>query len=322
MVLVIIICITPTVQAQETEESKHGYSFSISPQLGIITGHAEEIVLPTNTKAKYLSQLLWNMKPVFYYGFLLNFSGSEQREKRGYFADISLKQGIPGFSGIHENRDWMSMENNRLTHYSIHSNETRELFFLDLSGGLSFPFNNMVLKAYANVSFMRFSFSGSGGHGTYALEDPSSTGKYYPMSYNPLEVDYSGITVISYTQQWLNFAPGVSLDYFFDDNFFAEISFLITPFVLCADMDEHKTTDTQFRDFMKGGIYIEPGARLSHAINKWVDLSLDFSWRFITGTKGVTYQRRPIGAGNYVSFGQAGAGLSIIKIGLSCLIKL
>jgi len=313
--LVIIFCATQPIQAQES------YAVSFSPLFGMVHGHAEELVYPgENHKAPLLSELLWDMKPVFYYGFSLDLSQVDPRERWGFFADFSLKHGIPGMSGSMEDRDWRSVVNANLTDYSKHDNHSREMFLLDVRGGLSFPFRRlMLLKAYVNVSFMRFRFIGMDGYGIYALESGGEGSGIFDsiIDNSHREEDYSGEKVISYTQEWLTFAPGVSFGYFFHRNFFAELSFLASPLVLCVDLDEHKPPEnTQYQDLMQGGILIEPGLRLSYAASKWLEISWEFSWRHISGTKGVTYSRKPIGTGTWVQAGQAGAGLSIINTAL------
>ena len=302
------------------QEPSGAYALRLSPFFGMMYGQAEEIVYPSGTKAPLLSQLLWDMKPVFYYGLLLEFSQINPREKWGFFSNFSLKQGIPGNSGSMEDRDWQSVENTNLTDYSKHNNYTRELFFLDFSAGLSFPFNRVLLfKTFINISYMRFSFYGKDGYGTYAVK--ISDGHYYPIDENPILVDFSG-KVISYTQEWLTVAPGVSLGCFFHPRFYTELSFMASPLVLCFDLDEHKELNDQYRDEMRGGVLFEPGLMLSYTINKWLAVSWEFSWRKISGTKGLTYKRNPIGTGTYEQKGEAGAGLSIINTNLSLKVRL
>ena len=318
-VLVIILCAARPVQAQENQS----YAVSLSPLFGMVHGHAEELVYPgEETKAPLLSQLLWNMKPVLYYGFSLDLSQINQRERWGYFVNFSMKYGIPGISGIHENRDWQSVQNASLTDFSRHDNHTMEMFLLNARAGLSFPLRRvMLLKVFADVSFMCFSFAGMDGYGIYARK--ISEGYYHPFDDNPVREDFSGKKVISYTQEWLTFSPGVSFGYFFHRNFLAELAFLASPLVLCSDLDEHKRpVDKQFRGYMRGGLLIEPGMKLSFAAAKWLDISCELSWRHISGTKGPAYMKSPIGMGTWGPGGEAGVGLSIVNTSLALKIKL
>jgi len=315
--LVIIFYSAPVAQAQENQ----AYSFSLSPQFGFLYGHAEEIVYPTITKADLLSLLIWDMKPVFYYGLLMDFSSLRPMERWGLFSGLSVKFGISGPSGIMEDRDWMSKENTGLTHFSVHDNIAKEIFLLDFSAGFSFPFYNFLLvKTFVNISYMNFRFYGENGYATYARY--LGSGIYAPIDDDPVEYSFNGLgKVISYSQEWFYAAPGISLGFGYKELILAEISFMITPLVFCDGLDEHKITKTQFRDKMMGGIMLEPGFRFSVAATKWLNISCDISWRYISGTRGLSYNR-PIGTGYYQQEGESGAGLSILNTALSLKVKL
>jgi len=315
-VFVIIFCCAPVARARENKD----YAFSLSPQFGFLYGHIEEIVYPPpDTKAELLSLLLWDMKPVFYYGFLMDLSPARPMERWGFHSGLSMKFGIPGSSGIMEDRDWMSKENVELTHFSSHDNITKEIFLLDFSAGFSFPLRDILfVKTFVNISYMNFRFSGENGHAKYARE--LGNGQYAPIDDDPREYTFSG-KVISYSQEWFFAAPGVSLGIGCENFLFAEISFMITPLVLCAGFDEHKMTQTQFRDNMKGGIMLEPGFRFSVSASEWLDISCDVSWRFASGTRGLSYFRR-MGIGNYIQEGEAGSGLSMLNTALLLKVRL
>ena len=300
------------------------YALSLSPLFGLVYGQAEELVYPVDTKAPLLSELLWDMKPVFYYGLLLDFSQINPRNRWGFFSNVSLKMGIPGPSGKQENRDWQSTENANLTDFSRHDNHTRELFLLDFRCGLSFPVNRFLIKPFFHVSFKRLSFYGTDGYGIYARL--IQRGIYYPIDDDPRLEQFSG-KVISYTQEWIGVAPGVSVTFFWLHNFFTELSFMVSPLVYCSALDEHKEgphmpRGRQFRDYMLGGIWIEPALRLSYAVKDWLTVSWGISWRHISGTKGNSYFREPIGTGTYRRAGQAGAGLSMLTTGLQFKVRL
>ena len=306
---------------------EQSYGISWRPLLGIVYGQVDEIVYPIDTHAPLLSLLTWEMKPVWYYGISMDFSRTKPMEQGGFFALFALQNGISGQSGILENRDWMSSENSNLTHYSMHNNHTRELFFLDIALGLSLPLQDfLLLKTFISASFMRFSFFGTDGQGIYARRsceclpyDTCTHSLYHHINDDPTRVSFEG-NIISYTQEWLYGAPGISLS--FQGGFFAaELSFLASPLIYCVALDEHKEHryrhfSTQFRDFMLGGLVIEPGLKLSFTAFTWLDFSFDVSWRHISGTKGITYQMSPIGTGTYIQGGEAGAGVSFFKISL------
>jgi len=319
-VLVIMIqCVQP---AFTQEKQTASYAVSICPQFGFIYGQAEEIVYPSpEYKAEKLSQLLWDIKPVYYYGMAMDFSRAQPMDKWGFFSNLSLKSGIPGNGGNMEDRDWMSTENAELTHYSIHDNFTDNLLLLDLSAGVSFPIKRILLmKTYLTVTYMHFSFYGQYGYGKYARR--TIDGKYASINDNPIYFSFADWEkVITYTQDWFIIAPGVSLGYYFNTRFYAELAFQISPLVFCDDLDEHLTTYTQYRDYMRGGIFLEPGFHFSWFANKRLELSLEFSWRYINGTWGETYVGS-LYTQSYQQQGEAGAGLSMINTGLCLKIHL
>jgi len=304
-VLVIIFNCAQIAAAQE--EDTKPYTLSPSTSLGLFYGRAEEIVYPSdNQKAEMLSQLLWNMRPVFYNSLALDISRTRPMEKWGFFAAFSLKIGFPGKSGKMEDRDWEPTENDEILCYSSHDNITKELFMGDFSTGISLPLNRfMLLKAGVTLSYMRFAFSGENGQGTYPWGDESFSGK-----------------VISYEQNWFTVAPGLALGFYFF-RFYAELFCNVSPLVYCIAEDHHLYPPKliQYRDYTWGGLYAEPGFHFSFIANKRIELYMDAAARYMSGTKGKTYQK-PIGHGSYEQNGKAGAGLAIINIGLGMKIHL
>ena len=320
---VLVIILNGVSFADETPVAS--YALSSWTSFGTFLGQAEEIVYPPSEyKAEKLSQLLWDILPVFYYGFSLDFSPVQPWEKWGFFATLSLKNGIPGRSGRMEDRDWASIQNAALTHYSVHNNYTNTLFFLDLSAGLSLPFNQLLLKTYLTLSYMYFSFTGQYGHGTYAREiGGENSGIFASIDDNPRRESFSNWEkVINYTQSWLTVTPGVSLGYYFN-RFFAEVFFNISPLITCDDVDEHLTNSKTFKDYMRGGIFLEPGFHFSFIASRQLEFAFDFSWRYIGGTKGASwYNDGMIGTATFRQEGKAGAGLSLFNIGLCMKIRL
>jgi len=177
----------------QEENSERNYAFSLGTQFGFVHGMALEYVYPTDTKGELLSELTWGMKPVFYYGFQFDLSRIDLMSSPGFFASASLKVGIPGDSGVMEDRDWMSTENDDLTHFSHHTNKTREFLWLDAAVGASIPVRSLFyLKPFISGSWMHFSFTGRDGYGEYPSETTS----------------FEGMEVIRYKQDWFLIATG------------------------------------------------------------------------------------------------------------------
>jgi hypothetical protein len=190
------------------------------------------------------------------------------------------------------------------------------MFMLDVCGGFSFPLHRIILlKTFINLSYMHLDFSGIDGYSIYARGNPPNSGKYHPIDDNPRLSDFYG-KVINYTQNWFLIAPGVSLSLSLG-RFSAELSFLISPGIFCYDDDQHLLSNAQYLDYMRGGLLIEPGLNLSFRTNRWIELSLDCSWRYIKWTRGETYSKSLSGTEQYSKIGEAGAGMSMFDTGLS-----
>jgi outer membrane protease len=322
-VLVIIFFGTQALGAQEQPENP--FALSISYQFGFLYGQAEEIVYPSDTVAPLLSQLLWDMKPVWYNGLQLDFARIKPLHKRSFFASFALKYGIPGNSGTMEDRDWLSHENDALTNFSSHDNFIRELFMADASAGIALPlWSRFLLKIHLNYSYMHFRFSGMDGYGIYAQH--LGGGKFAPIDDDPVPKDYRGEKVINYSQKWMILALGFSFNYYANKYFSAGLSFQISPLVFCNGLDEHfynspSWPDKQFNDYLLGGLFLEPGAGLSFSPTPWLTIALDCSWRHIGKTRGKSYNRI-YGTMKYAQEGEAGGGLSILNTGLRLKVRL
>jgi outer membrane protease len=333
---VLVIILQAPAQALEN-------SFSISPRFGLFYGQAEEIVYPPSggypqkSPKDFLSQLLWDMKPVYYYGISLDYSQTNPMEHWGFFSSLSIKTAIPGLSGTMEDRDWASRVNNDLTHYSSHDNFTDHILWVDVSAGLSFPLWSLfLLKVNTAFSYMSFGFSGMNGKAVYARETPQS-GIYYPITDKPNLYTFEG-KVISYSQQWFSFAPGISLEYYFrlpayhkDSGHYRivylkticlELFLQISPLNLCIDLDKHYARSLLYNDYLLGGLFFEPQAAIKFIPNEQIKVSLEASYRSISGTKGKAYVRILGTGADFVNIGEAGAGLSIFDFGLRTTIRL
>jgi outer membrane protease len=319
-VLVIIFLCAPILAAQEKLADSH--ALSLSYQTGIWYGQAEEIVYPPASAysgTELYSQLLWDMRPVWYNGLLLDFGRINPLTQWSVIANFSFKYGFPGKSGTMDDRDWLSAKNDALTNFSSHDNNTKEVIMIDGAAGVAIPIQGMfLLKVFAQASYMRFSFSGMDGYGIYA--EHLGNGAYAPIDDNPTLYTFSG-KVINYTQEWMVAALGHSFTINFYDHFSAGWSVLISPFIACSGFDEHLLTHTQFSDYMQGGLFLEQGAELSFAATQWLTLSVDYSWRYISRTKGSSYNRA-YGTEYHVPGGEAGAGLSVSDASLRVKVRL
>ncbi|MCL2243731.1 MAG: omptin family outer membrane protease [Treponema sp.] len=268
------------------------YDFSFAAQYGFVYGQASELVYKGNINNDLLSELLWDMKPVHYLGVQLDYNSKDLMSSPGFFASTSFKAGLPGDSGIMEDRDWIN--SSFPTHFSSHTNRTDDLFWIDIVLGASFPARQFYIKPFFSGSWMRFSFSGRDGNGIY----PGST------------VSFQGKEVIYYLQDWFLIGTGFSIGTKILSPFSFDLSFQMSPFTFCSATDEHLMTETTYRDLTAWGFYLEPGGNISVNM-KYISFSFNLSYRFIGRTIGPSYRDKD-NSGFFIQEGNAGAGLSLL----------
>jgi outer membrane protease len=320
--LVTIVFLFSAINPAYCNDNNRIYSFTITPLFGFVYGQSHEFVYPTNTMGEFLSELLWDMKPVFYGGLKLDFGRTDIMSRLGFFSSVSFKIGFPGDSGLIENRDWMSVQNADLTHFSSHTNRTNEFFWLDVAVGLSVPVQSFFyLKPFISGSWMYFSFSGRDGYGTYAREKAIGSNTFFPIEQNPIHYSFEGMEVIRYRQDWFLAGIGLSLGKEVLSRFSFDISCQISPFTYCVAEDQHLTRQITFYDFTGWGFFVEPKSRFSFKWNQFL-FSLEYAYRYIGKTRGKTY----IGIGDhnvvFESTNASGAGLAVFYFQLLFGVKI
>jgi len=328
-VLVIIISafvLNNSAYCQDSDKNDK-YGFSVGPQYGFFYGQAFELVYPTNTKGELLSELIWDMKPVYYTGIQLDFGRIDPMTSPGFFSTASFKAGFGGDSGKMEDRDWRSIENDALTNFSSHTNKTRELFLLDIKAGASFPLIDYFwIKPFFSGSWMRFSFSARDGYSIYArvitfdnLGEPIT---FHPIDDDPKIDPCEGKNVVNYKQNWFIASTGFSIGTKILYPFSFDLSFQISPLTYCAAIDEHPLRDLTFADFSWLGLFIESGGSVSFSAQR-IEFSFIFNYRYIGKTRGISYMKK--GGGDFSQYpleNEAGAGLSLAETGFMVRVKL
>jgi outer membrane protease len=279
--------------------AKTPYRMSLAANAGTLIGGAEEIVYKYADRDDKMSQLLWDLRPMLYVGSALSLSRADPLAGLGATADLSIKFGLPLSSGSMEDRDWINSDD--LTHFSAHDAyiEGGTLLF-DFSGGVTIPLKQTAaLKALAALSYMQFSWAGKDGYGEYESE-------------NWERHDFDG-TVITYEQAWLIISPGIGLFWPLHRALSLDFRFFISPLIYAGAEDNHIAKKMRYNDYMRGGLYLEPGLDISFALNRFFSLILHGSWRYIAGTRGDTSEN---GSSNLNTNG-AGAGFSAFDAGVS-----
>jgi outer membrane protease len=288
--------------------AKTPYRIALSATAGALIGQAEEIVYKHADTDDKASQLLWDMKPLLCLGSALSFSRSDLLSGPGAAVDLSVKFGLPLKSGAMEDQDWQLPDSGQLTDYSTHDAYLEGgTLLLDVSGGITIPVKSAVaIKALAAVSYMQVSWDARDGHGEYWLLDRETQERVWKGH------DFDG-SVITYDQAWLILSPGIGLFWPLGRALTLEFSFFISPLIYAADEDHHLTTGARYNDYMRGGLFLEPGLALAFAPSRFFSLVLRGSWRHIAGTRGDT----SINESSALREDEAGAGFSAFDAGLS-----
>ncbi|MCL2179609.1 MAG: omptin family outer membrane protease [Treponema sp.] len=301
--VIILFFISHRAYAQDRD-----YNFSFDAQFGFIYGQSMEIVYPTDTAGKLLSELIWDIKPVLYLGFQVDYSRTDILSAPGFFASLKFNIGIPGDSGIMEDRDWRSTKNDALTNYSCHTNKTNNFFALDLLSGVSLPVNSIIyMKYFLSGGWTHFSFTARDGYYIYANY---SMGDYKPISESSPVPVWGDL--INYSQDWLFFGFGFTIGHNIITPLFIDFTFRMSPFTFCIATDEHLRTSYTYRDLPGFALLLEPKCTISF-VTEYINICIDVSYRYISISSGDSYFKS--GSSDYkLSDNAAGAGLSFFDV--------
>jgi outer membrane protease len=248
--------------------------------------------------------LLWHFEPLVYAGVDLRYNW-EVSFDLNIFANSTFKYGFPGKTGVVEDSDWTdSRYADWLTHYSVSENHTKTALLFDVDTGVSFVIaDEYWLKAFIAYRFMHYAWVAKGGAFLY----PDGMGGHFYMA----ELSDVG----TYQQTWHVISPGISFYGAMGDYFDIEISLKVSPFVWVNAIDEHLLRNLVVTEDLTGGLFIEPGLLFSFKPNDLMILSLSFSYRNISGTRGdSTYNEE--GYPEFVAKNMGGAGYSAFDVGI------
>jgi outer membrane protease len=323
--LVVLLTAALTLGAQERTFNLNGHSLSLGAGIGVLYGQSEEIVYPNGTSRDYLSQLLWDMKPLLYAGVDAEYRWQKPGNTWGIFADTTFKFGFPGITGVMEDRDWIVRDYpDWLTHYSVHDNKTEQAMLADADIGVSFQIRSFLVKTYLSYNMMYFTWNGQGGSFLYPAEDSDKDGNLDQQQHRYY---LEPISVITYKQTWHVVSPGVSFYGEFNRYFTGEIGLKISPLIWCIAVDNHILRDLLITDRLNIGLFIEPSLSFSFTPTSRFSLSLSAQYRNISFLRGDStsvgdevYKDYKTRSHTYENAG--GAGYSMFDVGLAAKFKL
>jgi len=298
------------------EAADERYGFSLSSNIGFLYGQAEEIVYKYPKEDSYLSELLWDLKPLVYAGLGADFGPMDTSRNRGFTAALSFKAGLPLKTGIIEDRDWLNSDPkyDYLTWYSRHDAYSKTALLLDVSAGYFWRFaGSLSLSVFGEFSWMHFSWSAMDGYLQYSSKNSNN---YYQEWDDSIPKTYKTGELLRYKQDWFIFSPGVSLNWDINGFFSLKGLFNYSPLIYCADRDDHLIGDKTYFDYLYFGHYIKYGGEFIFSPSRNTDISLFALSKHITGTRGdIVHQARRYND-------EAGAGLSTLDLGLTVKFRL
>jgi len=289
------VCIVCSAAYGETLIFGKPYVFTGTVRTGFCLGTAYEIVYQNSRSSDYLSELQWELKPLFFMGLGFSLEPAKTGGKsHGGFIELGVKAGLPASCGTMEDRDWDEGASEKLVCFSSHTNNLKAAVLLNLDSGYSFSVTDrFFLRLFLSLDYFFIKMEGCDGYRSYESEDWEI-------------ITFSG-PVIRYTQHWFLFSPGLSAGFTLK-RLTIKGAVKITPLIFCADEDDHLLTKTRFTDYMTGLFAIEPALDLSYAATARLEAGLACSYRFITGTRGDTVIDQNKGS-SYSIDNSAGAGL-------------
>jgi outer membrane protease len=309
---IFLIFVSLNANAESAPKGVHGFTYGVS--FNLLSGACEELVYRNNNAKNYVSQLSWQLSPLFAVGFNLHYDWLRQSASgleglfSGIFTDVSFKYGIPGKTGMMEDRDWMMSQADWLTHLSLHDNETATVLLGDLDAGFSLKlYNDFRLKAFLSYRFMYYSFIASRGAFLYPEDDG---GHAYLVTND---------RVGTYRQIWHIISPGLSFYGVFNKYFDAELSIRVSPLIMLYSLDEHLLKDLVITDEAFWGLFVEPALLFSFKPKSSFALVFSLNYRNISGTRGNSTYRYPDESNTYSGVG--GAAYSVFDIGISARMK-
>ena len=286
------------------------YSFSIAPIFGFLYGQAEEIVYKDANSDVYMSELLWDLKPLFYAGLKASFGPRNYFDKSGFFINGSIKFGFPLNTGNMEDRDWQYPDNS-LTNFSCHDLVSLSSITAGLSAGYSFRVANFLsIGAYLDFLFMQQSWSASDGYYQYLKVDKFNNIEPGQVWTDDIPKEYLTGEIINYKQDWFIFAPFVLIKGRVNHLLSLEAFFGYSPLIYCSDRDLHVQRGITYRDNTSFGHFLSAGGSIIISPLYYMDLFLTFSYKNISGSRGDVKT-----AASFYE-GIAGTGYSAFDVGL------
>lgn len=281
-----LLCVVVFIAFLALPLAAFDYRFSLEPFMAARNGVVHEYVfVPTPGNDEYkLSQLDWNLKPVWLFGGKFKSSFDAFNVSGKVIGGWNDKTGVM--------RDWDYEEyDGKVTKMSEHTLTLRRL--METSGALSYSFDvgdRLILEPFAGFTYSVVSWDATNGYRQYAVE----TGDVY-WNENLPKIMMSGKAVSYAHRMWYPSAGvNIDLDVFSYKNLFSigiESSFSGAPYVWAEAIDNHWLTKTDYKDVMRRGYGIFGDFSINVSFYKYHTISLFANAALVQGLRGDALSR-------------------------------
>lgn len=288
-------------------DTKGDLSVEIAVMTGMSYGELGEYVF---TSTKKLSELNWDVKPVFTAGLSL---GAVYKDR--FTLGFAWQSGYTRNSGIMEDSDWQASDPSIKTNYSRSEAFTDAFHETDLNAGVVFKIDDIFfLSFHTGYQFKYFQMVARNGYLQYdplPYDAPYTTGSKVPM--------YG--MVMRYRQAW--HIPYMSLDGKVNlfDGWSLFVSLAYSPAVFCRALDNHLLLDDDYYDSMNWGQYLSVQAGITWKLNAYLSLSMAVQYEYIPIFKGQsTRVDTDTGNSTFLGYDVAGASFSMVQIHAAAIV--
>jgi outer membrane protease len=262
------------------------HSFSMQIESGVLYGTAYEILYENSHSADYLSELQWNIKPLWFVGAFFEYAPKDPLANNALFFNADIKIGIPSKAGVMEDRDWMDRSKpNVLTHFSSHDNKTTEAFIMNNATGFSIPLmGDFLAKVSLDFMLMHYQFEAWDGYTQYGTN--TTRPPYNPWNPNFKKVDFNGLG-LDYYQLWIILKPTFGIEWY-RDKFVFKSAFSFNTDVFCYTVDNHLVRDPPFTltGILQNGLFLEAKGSFFYKLSKNFSVGISIAYTSIEGTRG------------------------------------
>lgn len=308
--------------------------FSLSYYTEVIYGESFEHVYYSD---KLLSELIWDIKPIL----LLGLEASLEW-KKGFSLNAESSFGLPAFSGLMKDSDWLNLELNLdtgKTHFSRHNAHLQYATILAIHAGWTFfpnVNNSREFSITPSLGFKYYSWKWDAQDGYIQHNSYLVNGTYPEWRESQERIPLYGVG-ISYLQTFYIPTIGISSSFSPVRTIQTKLGITFSPFVYSHNTDWHfiptverdyhdSTIWIEWHDYLSGGLFFEPEVSAIWSLSKNIQIFLNARKTNILGLRGLTSKKDPSKSNlswTYEEDGEGGgAALDTLSLRLGCVLHL